>query len=174
MEKRKNSMKKISIVGPESSGKSLLANTLSKSLNCSLTQEYARKYLNNKNNYDYDDLTQIAIEQNAIIKKEIKRGGAFLIADTSLIVIEIWSKIKFNKTDSRIINLSKQEKFDYYILCKPDIPWVFDSLRENPNDRDYIFKFYLKILKKRNYNFKIVSGPHATRTLASLDFIFNN
>ena len=90
-------MKKISIVGPESSGKSLLANTLSKSLNCSLTQEYARQYLNNKNNYDYDDLTQIAIEQNAIIKKEIKRGGAFLIADTSLIVIEIWSKIKFNK-----------------------------------------------------------------------------
>tara|TARA_Y100001960_G_scaffold331915_1_gene430565 strand:+ start:648 stop:1151 length:504 start_codon:yes stop_codon:yes gene_type:complete len=167
-------MKKISIVGPESSGKSLLANTLSKSLNCSLTEEYARQYLNNKNSYDYDDLTQIAIKQNEIIKKEIKRGGNFLIADTSLIVIEIWSKIKFNKTDSRIINLSKQEKFDYYILCKPDIPWVFDSLRENPNDRDYIFKFYLKILKKRNYNFKIVSGPHATRTLASLDFIFNN
>ena len=174
MEKRKNSMKKISIVGPESSGKSLLANTLSKSLNCSLTEEYARQYLNNKNSYDYDDLTQIAIKQNEIIKKEIKRGGNFFIADTSLIVIEIWSKIKFNKTDSRIINLSKQEKFDYYILCKPDIPWVFDSLRENPNDRDYIFKFYLKILKKRNYNFKIVSGPHATRTLASLDFIFNN
>ena len=174
MEKRKNYMKKISIVGPESSGKSLLANTLSKSLNCSLTEEYARQYLNNKNSYDYDDLTQIAIKQNEIIKKEIKRGGNFLIADTSLIVIEIWSKIKFNKTDSRIINLSKQEKFDYYILCKPDIPWVFDSLRENPNDRDYIFKFYLKILKKRNYNFKIVSGPHATRTLASLDFIFNN
>ena len=167
-------MKKISIVGPESSGKSLLANTLSKSLNCSLTEEYARQYLNNKNSYDYDDLTQIAIKQNEIIKKEIKRGGNFLIADTSLIVIEIWSKMKFNKTDSRIINLSKQEKFDYYILCKPDIPWVFDSLRENPNDRDYIFKFYLKILKKRNYNFKIVSGPHATRTLASLDFIFNN
>ena len=167
-------MKKISIVGPESSGKSLLANTLSKSLNCSLTEEYARQYLTNKNSYDYDDLTQIAIKQNEIIKKEIKRGGNFFIADTSLIVIEIWSKIKFNKTDSRIINLSKQEKFDYYILCKPDIPWVFDSLRENPNDRDYIFKFYLKILKKRNYNFKIVSGPHATRTLASLDFIFNN
>ena len=167
-------MKKISIVGPESSGKSLLANTLSKSLNCSLTEEYARQYLNNKNSYDYDDLTQIAIKQNEIIKKEIKRGGNFFIADTSLIVIEIWSKIKFNKTDSRIINLSKQEKFDYYILCKPDIPWVFDSLRENPNDRDYIFKFYLKILKKTNYNFKIVSGPHATRTLASLDFIFNN
>ena len=167
-------MKKISIVGPESSGKSLLANTLSKSLNCSLTEEYARQYLHNKNSYDYDDLTQIAIKQNEIIKKEIKRGGNFFIADTSLIVIEIWSKMKFNKTDSRIINLSKQEKFDYYILCKPDIPWVFDSLRENPNDRDYIFKFYLKILKKRNYNFKIVSGPHATRTLASLDFIFNN
>ena len=174
MEKRKKSMKKISIVGPESSGKSLLAKTLSKSLNCSLTQEYARQYLNNKNNYDYKDLTQIAIEQNAIIKKEIKRGGDFFIADTSLVVIEIWSKIKFNKTDSRIIKLSKQEKFDYYILCKPDIPWVFDSLRENPNDRDYIFKFYLKILKKRNYNFKIVSGSHATRTLTSLDFIFNN
>ena len=167
-------MKKISIVGPESSGKSLLANTLSKSLNCSLTEEYARQYLTNKNSYDYDDLTQIAIKQNEIIKKEIKRGGNFFIADTSLIVIEIWSKMKFNKTDSRIINLSKQEKFDYYILCKPDIPWVFDSLRENPNDRDYIFKFYLKILKKRNYNFKIVSGPHATRTLASLDFLFNN
>ena len=167
-------MKKISIVGPESSGKSLLASTLSKSLNCSITEEYARHYLNNKDSYDYDDLTKIAIKQIEIIKKEMKRGGDFLIADTSLIVIEIWSKIKFNKTDSRIINLSKQEKFDYYILCKPDIPWVFDSLRENPNDRDYIFKFYLKILKKRNYNFKIVSGSHATRTLDSLDFIFNN
>ena len=72
MEKRKNSMKKISIVGPESSGKSLLANTLSKSLNCSLTEEYARQYLTNKNSYDYDDLTQIAIKQNEIIKNKIK------------------------------------------------------------------------------------------------------
>ena len=78
---------------------------------------------------------------------------------------------EFLSSDYSVIS---HEKFDYYILCKPDIPWVFDSLRENPNDRDYIFKFYLKILKKRNYNFKIVSGPHATRTLASLDFIFNN
>ena len=37
-----------------------------------------------------------------------------------------------------------------------------------------IYETVKKILKKRNYNFKIVSGSHATRTLDSLDFIFNN
>ena len=49
-------MIKISFVGPESSGKTTLAETLSKKLNCTLVSEYARKYLKDKSDYSVYDL----------------------------------------------------------------------------------------------------------------------
>ena len=56
MEKRIKKMKKISIVGPESSGKTTLAVFLSKILKGIYVNEYARDYLNKNKNYTINHL----------------------------------------------------------------------------------------------------------------------
>ena len=89
-------MKRISVIGPESSGKTTLTKYLSKTLKCNYSEEYARTYLDKKETYDVHDLIKIAKEQNRIIKNNIKKGNDYFIADTSCLVIELWSRIKFN------------------------------------------------------------------------------
>ena len=168
-------MKIISIIGPESSGKTLLSKSIAKILDCSIVEEYAREYLKNKKIYDIDDLENIAIRQHYLIKnKSYSNKKEYLVVDTSNITIEIWSKLKFNTIGDKVSSIVKAEKFYYYLLCKPDIPWEYDSLRENPNDRDKIFNEHLKLILKRKYNYKIVQGDLNNRIQTSIDFITNS
>jgi len=70
-----------------------------------------------------------------------------LIADTELTVIKIWSEYKYNSCSEFILNSYENQAFDHYFLCKPDIPWEPDPLRENENERDELFQLYLAELK---------------------------
>jgi len=173
MEKNFETLKKISIVGPESSGKTTITKILSKVLNCNYCEEYARDYLSMKKNYQYDDLIEIGKGQDRIIKKSLGKSSRYFIADTSCLVVELWSKIKYKKVDKELYQLSNNETFDFYLLCKPDIPWEKDHLRENPEDRDKIFIEYEKTLKTRKLNYIILQGSLIERLLTSLDFIKN-
>ena len=170
MEKKNKIIKKISIIGPESSGKTLLSNILSRIINCKKTNEFAREYLYKKTTYDFEDLDKIAVGQNNLIRPYLNKDN-YLIADTSNIVTEIWSKLKFNQVSKKVTEISKSEVFDGYILCKPDIPWEFDKLRENPNNRMEIYNYYRKILKERKLDFIIAKGTLINRTISCLDFI---
>ena len=152
-------MTKIIIIGPESSGKTTLAKNLSKSLNLNLVDEYARTFINENNNqYGYEDLLKIAKEQ---YKREVLfKNENFCFCDTDLITIMIWSKFKFNKCDNWIINKIIEQKNEkrIYLLCKPDIKWEYDPLRESEFNRGEIYDIYLNEIKKLEYKFFIVEG----------------
>ena len=45
-----------------------------------------------------------------------------------------------------------------YLLCKPDLPWEPDSLRENPDDRDQLYQRHLQEIKRLGRPFEIVEG----------------
>ena len=66
-------MIKIAFLGPESSGKTTLAEMLTKKLNCSLVSEYARKYLEDKPDYSVHDLKKIAEGQSRELYKKSKK-----------------------------------------------------------------------------------------------------
>ena len=153
-------MKKIVFTGPECSGKTKLSQEIAKHFNFIWIEEYARKYLNKiQSLYEYSDLKKIAQGQLQLEQKTKK--NQFLICDTNLQVIKLWSIIKFGKCDPFILN--NQDLTALYILCKPDFQWVFDPLRENPQNREVIFNLYLKDLIENNMNFIIVEGVHNKR-----------
>ena len=152
---------KIAITGPESSGKTTLTEKLAIKYNASSVPEFARNYLLDRNGiYNQQDLDTIAIGQvNSL--EAIQTN--FLICDTEMTVIKIWSEFKYKLCSETILNLYKQQKFDHYFLCYPDIPWEEDPLRENPNDREMLFDIYLNELKKNNLPFTVISGNLETR-----------
>jgi len=164
-------MKKISIIGPESSGKTTLAYSLSKLLNESFIEEYARDYVNKNKNYTISSLEIIAQKQSERIEEQKSKVKNFLISDTSIIDIFIWSEIKYKECRRKISIMEKNESFDYYLLCKPDFPWVKDPLRENPRGRIKIFDLFRYYLDKKKANYKIINGSHSNRLLTSLNFI---
>ena len=149
--------KHIVITGPESSGKTTLTKALSKVLNTVYTEEYAREYLNNNSSYRQDDLLHIAQGQ---LQKEKANHNPIAIHDTDLITIKIWSEYKYNQCNPWIIEQIEQQKSEnrLYLLCKPDIPWKSDPLRENPSNRTELFEIYLSEIQNTKHPHFIIEG----------------
>ena len=152
---------KIAITGPESSGKSTISNWLSQQINGTYCEEFARSYLTDKISYGQQDLVEITKGQleiwaNADPKKH-------LIADTELIVIEIWSRWKYKNCDDLITSQIMKQDFDLYFLCKPDIPWIYDPLRESPNEREELYKIYYDTLTNYELHFYVLEGSLLNR-----------
>ena len=152
---------KIAFTGPESSGKTTLSLWLANAINGVFCNEYAREYLEWKKEYQQEDLIEIAKGQ--INKWSQADHTKTLIADTELFVIQIWSIWKYNSCDSFITQHAAQQDFDIYFLCKPDVPWEFDPLRESPKHREELFNIYQQTLLKNKCYFFILEGDIVNR-----------
>ena len=156
----KNSMKyKIAFTGPESTGKTTLSKKISELYNGVYVEEYARAYLEKTNGlYQEKDLVSIAEGQSELINQVSNNQNQFIVADTDLTVLMVWSLYKYNSVHPTIEHLFQSEKFDLLFLCDIDTPWEFDPLREHPNERNEILDLYKKILNENNRNFILLSG----------------
>ena len=147
---------KIIVIGPESSGKTTLCNTLSKHFNLPFSKEYAREYLEKLNsNYTQDDLLKIA-------KGQLQTENGLQLLDTDLITLKIWSEYKYGSCDNWILTQIEKQKPEnrFYLLCSPDIPWQADKQRKNPNDREELFKIYKQVLDDLEHTYFIVDGEN--------------
>ena len=149
---------RIAFTGPECSGKSTMAKWLSDEYSLKIVEEYAREYLQKKKGYSIHDLDVIAAEQ---FVRNSSQGA--LVADTEMLVLKIWSEEKYQRVSKNILQLLKQQEFDFYFLCKPDFNWVSDPLRENALDRERLFDLYDTSLKKYKYPYCVLSGTKVER-----------
>jgi NadR type nicotinamide-nucleotide adenylyltransferase len=148
---------RIAVTGPESSGKSTLAQDLAVLLKGVCIPEYARTYLeNNGSHYSEQDVLDIGLMQYQLNHSPDNKG--IVICDTEMLVIHIWMQVKYGQTNPQIIEHLLNQRFDHYFLCKPDIPWEFDPLRENPNNRWELFERFEKELKRLSFPYSIVCG----------------
>ena len=165
---------RIAVIGPESSGKSTLAASLSKKFKLALAAEFSRQYLHDLGRpYDYTDLMQIALGQEDVISRTSSNSNASVIADTEAISIKVWSVIKYKKNDPQIDEIISRQNFDIYLLCKSDLDWEEDDLRESPSqqERDLIFKTFQKELTQRDLPYAIIEGYGEKRTECALEVL---
>ena len=151
-----DAMIRIAFTGPESSGKTTISQLVAAQFNATWIEEYARDYLHQSNGkYNAYDLDEIAIGQT---EKRKGQNCELLFCDTELTVLKIWSEFKFGHVSKTILKSYHEQHFDHYFLCRPDIPWEKDSLRENPFDRDALFELYKIELKHCNRDFSVLEG----------------
>lgn len=180
-------LKKIVIIGPESTGKSTLCEQLAAHYKTQWVPEYAREFLNTYGtNYTFENLGEIAKgqlegEQLAINNMELEVGnmqyGATiatpLFIDTDLYVMKVWSEIVFNKCDNKILTQITQRSYDLYLLCNTDLPWVKDSLREYPDlkTREKIYHHYKDAMLNQNTEWVDISGNYEQRFLKAVSAV---
>ncbi len=165
-------MRKIVLTGPESSGKTTLAETLAEYYQTMWVPEYARFYVENLGRpYTELDLLEIAKEQLRQEDHTAAQVSNILFCDTDLITISIWQKEIFNGSFHWINQEIKERHYDAYLLCAPDIPWEPDPLRENPDDRERLYKRYEEELMSLNKNFIRVSGTIEERLEQATNFL---
>lgn len=164
MEKANKHTKRIAIVGPESSGKTTLASTLAEKYETLWVPEYAREYLIQiRRDYTFEDLELIAKKQMTLENKFHKTANTFLFCDSTLLTIKIWSEYKFQRNSDWVLENLNEHQYQFHMLCKPDIDWEEDPLRENAHDRDELFVLYQTELKKLKIPYEIISGRNEFR-----------
>ncbi len=160
-------MKRIVIIGPESTGKSTLCQQLAAHYYTVWCPEFAREYLLEKGmNYTYDDLAKIAqgqIKLEEIGDAEVKNNFYFI--DTDMYVMKVWYEVAFNNCPTWILKKIARTHCDLYLLCDVDLPWIKDELREYPNlaMRQKLFKMYKDIMINSGVRWVQISGANAQR-----------
>ena len=169
----KNRLKKVAIVGPESTGKTYLAEALANHFDTVWVPEYARDYLNEINRpYTKDDLEIIALEQLNMEEKLSKRAKKILICDTTLLVIKIWSEYKYGHCEEWIINEVNSRYYNLHILTYIDAPWEDDPQREHPHKREFFYDLYYRELQRLGVDFIEVKGSSLERYDQSVSAVY--
>lgn len=157
-------MWRIAITGPESSGKTTLAKALAAHFGAPWVPEYAREYLEGLGRpYLEEDLLRIAEGQLAAERRIVGSASEYVFCDTDLLVIRIWSQEKFGRVDPRLGAIMREVNYHRTLLCRPDLPWEPDPLRENPHDRDRLFTLYEEALKASGRSYTTVHGDPMER-----------
>jgi NadR type nicotinamide-nucleotide adenylyltransferase len=182
---------KVVVIGPESTGKSLLCEKLTAHYNTIWVKEYAREFLlKNGNAYTQEDLLTIAKGQIENEEKAIQllsesgssspfgglRGltnNKLLFIDTDMYVMKVWSEFVFNACDHFILNQIAERKYDCYLLCEPDIDWVKDELREYPDleTRSKLFHHYKDLMVHQHCDWVSITGDYDCRLQKAISHI---
>ena len=172
-------VKKIVIIGPESTGKSTLGQLLAKHFDGYFCPEFAREYLlEHGTQYSFDDLLTIAKGQIKLEEDHVKSAvnGAqkpIVFIDTDMYVMKVWSEFVFGKNHPFIAEQIAERKYDFYLLCKPDLPWVKDELREYPDleRREALYAIYKNILQNQTTPWVEISGDYSQRLAIAIDAV---
>lgn len=168
-------LKKIVIIGPESTGKSTLCELLAKQYQTKWVPEYAREYLlTNGKEYTYENLLTIAKNQLALEDKiSSESGNSPLFIDTDMYVMKVWCEFVFGKCHQWIIDQIENRKYDLYLLCNTDLLWVKDELREYPDleTREKLFHIYKNILINQTTPWAEIKGSNDQRLQIAFDAV---
>lgn len=167
-------IKKIVIIGPESTGKSTLSEGLANAFQTVWVPEYARAYLENKpEKYQQEDLIHIAEGQLTCEEKAFSKAHRLLFCDTDLYVLKVWSEHAYQNCDWRILQQIANRKYDFYLLTSIDMPWEDDPLREHGDEkmRTYFYKQYLDIVVNSGVPFALIKGSKEERLKQAMNVL---
>ena len=190
-------VKKIVIIGPESTGKSTLCESLAQHFTMLWCPEFARDFLlTNGEKYNFDDLLTIAKGQLALEDEYATRVDSqwkemnshiwahsnalqtvdltpLLFVDTDMYVMKVWCEYVFEKCHQFILDQIVAREYDLYLLCSTDLPWIKDTLREYPDEKNRIelFHIYKDLLINQSVPWVEIGGSFEERTQMAIDAV---
>ncbi|MBN8719706.1 MAG: ATP-binding protein [Sediminibacterium magnilacihabitans] len=190
-------IKKVVVIGPESTGKSTLCELLAQHYNTEWCPEFAREYLlTHGTEYTFDDLLTIAKGQLALedeyfslVKQQwsstadkhwVKRNSLIasphvpcLFVDTDMYVMKVWCEYVFGKCHQFILDEIVWRKYDLYLLCNVDLPWVKEELREYPDEqpRQELYRIYKDLLINQQVPWVEINGNYDQRLQTAIDAV---
>jgi NadR type nicotinamide-nucleotide adenylyltransferase len=176
-------LKKIVIIGPESTGKSTLGQALADHYKTLWCPEYAREYLlKHGTDYSFDDLLTVAkgqwdmearYREEVMQKARAENREPILIVDTDQYVMKIWCEFVFGKCHTWILRRIVEQQTDLYLVCDTDLPWTKDELREYPDHetRHRLLHYYKDIAQNSGVAWGLVTGSGEARLQNAIAFV---
>ncbi|MCX2478627.1 ATP-binding protein [Pedobacter sp. MC2016-15] len=153
-------IRKIAIVGPESTGKSTITKLLAKHYQTLWVAEFARYYcaaltgpctMQDEINMFHG---QVALEESVLAMTE----NDFIFCDTTFLTVKIWSDEMLGETPEIVLDALRERTYDLYLLLDIDLPWEEDPLRDFPHMREHFMNIWYKELQNLGANYVLIGG----------------
>lgn len=157
---KKDLVKVVAFIGPESCGKTTLAEHLSTVDDYYVVPELARFTFSNSTHYSTHELEEVALATQSELAFHIKKATTpWIIMDSSTLTTLVYFGATFQKPNSLINSLFTNEPVDHYILFTPETEFVQDGTRTQTQfDREVWFKTAKHYLDSLQKPYTVISG----------------
>jgi nicotinamide riboside kinase len=167
----------VSVLGAESTGKTTLAGEIGAALaargvKVAVVAEALREFC------AAEARTPRANEQAGIAAQQSERinlaaaGADVVVADTSALMIAIYSELVFGDTRLYADALAREKNYDLTLVTALDLPWQADGLqRDGPHVRAPVDALLRAALARSGVAFTTVAGHGEARLVAALHAI---
>ena len=157
-------VRRVCIIGSESTGKSVLARRLAEHFHTVYVSEYARGLISLRGNQVDREVFPLIARGHAASEDALARQSQkLLFCDTDLIVTTIWSETFFNDCPQWIRDWADEHQYDLYLVADSHAPWVDDPQRFLPNERAAFQARCIGELEKRGRPYVVVNGDWEER-----------
>lgn len=163
---------RIAIFGPESTGKTRLAEKLAAHFSAPLVAEYAREFWDIHGVITLEDIPGIAREQWRREDEAAARAERLVICDTEALTTMLWSDLLYGTCPDDIRRGVEVRARNYalYLLLDIDVPWTSDPQRCFPDeaDRGKCLKVWHGALERRQLPYQWIRGDWSQREQAAI------
>src|SRR3954470_11441030 len=133
-------VRRVVLVGAESTGKTTLARLLAERFGTCWVPEYGREHWERKvqsltmkdppPSWSHEEFVHIASEQQARENTLARTANRVLFCDTNAFATGMWHQRYYGCRDERVDAIGKRDKVDLYLLSSPDVAFVQDGFRD--------------------------------------------
>ena len=143
-------VKKIAIVGTESTGKTTMCDRLAKHYNTVWCPELGRELVPDTNECTFSDLNLVAAEHARYILKHTRMAKKVLFVDTDIIITRSYARHLFNRELKVPLWVDEANEMDDYIFLASNAPWIDDGTRMPKEKRDELAQIHRKGFEDAN------------------------
>jgi NadR type nicotinamide-nucleotide adenylyltransferase len=143
---------RVVLIGPESTGKTRLAERLAARYGVPCSSEYAREHVEREARaLSENDVEPIARGQrageDAALRQAVAQGSRFVLNDTDLVSTQVYACHYYGRCPSWIEAEAAQRLGGLYLLHHVDVPWIAEGhQREQPARRGELFTLFERTL----------------------------
>jgi NadR type nicotinamide-nucleotide adenylyltransferase len=154
------SMRRIAILGAESTGKSTLATALAKRYDTIWVPEYLREFVEAEARVPYEhDQLEIARTQLARESAAAPLAQRFLFCDTTPLMTAVYSGVYWGRVDPQLEALALRHDYALTLVAAPDGPWIPDGLqRESAEVRLEVHQALIGRLERQGIEYTLLTG----------------
>jgi HTH-type transcriptional regulator, transcriptional repressor of NAD biosynthesis genes len=174
-------VKRVVLIGAESTGKTMLAEQLAEYYSTRWVPEYGREHWERKIkgspldgpgvSWTRDEFAHIACEQHRRENELARAANRVLICDTNAFTTGTWYERYEDGRDDEVDAIGLTDKVDLYLLTAPDVPFVQDGVRDGEHIRDWMHGRFKEQLSAGTIPFLELRGNYAKRKQTAITAI---